>query len=69
MECVRLQVECPSESKIAKDNARKYLLAKTRSLVNKWIIKFDPMQTNTTNIEEGLEYLQKSEGMDLSDYT
>ena len=51
-------MESPSESKISKENARKYLLTKTRSLVNKWIIKFDPMQTNTTNIEEGLEYLQ-----------
>jgi hypothetical protein len=43
MECVRLQVEHPSDSKNSKENSKKYLLAQTRSLVNHWIIKFDPM--------------------------
>jgi len=45
------------------------LLAQTRSLVNHWIIKFDPMDQNTTSKEEGLEYLSHTEGMNLLDYT
>lgn len=57
MECVRLQVENPSDSKISKENSKKYLLAQTRSLVNHWIIKFDPMSQNTTSKDDGLEYL------------
>ena len=57
MECVRLQVENPSDSKISKENSKRYLLAQTRSLVNHWIIKFDPMSQNSTAKDDGLEYL------------
>ncbi len=69
MECVRLQVENPSDSKNTKDNMKKYLLAQTRSLVNHWIIKFDPMSQNSTAKEDGLEYLSMTEGINLLDYT
>jgi hypothetical protein len=62
MEQLRTGVEKPKETKIQKDNHRKFLLSQIRTLVNNWIIKFDPLKQNTTNKEEGLEFLKMSDG-------
>ena len=42
-----MTVDNPNETKIAKENNKKYLLSQIKSLVNNWIIKFDPMKQNT----------------------
>ena len=47
MESIRMTVDNPNETKIAKENNKKYLLSQIKSLVNNWIIKFDPMKQNT----------------------
>ena len=48
MESLRITVENPTETKLAKEKNHKFLLAQIRSLVNGWIIKFDPMKQNMT---------------------
>jgi len=48
MESLRITVENPTETKQAKEKNQKFLLAQIRSLVNGWIIKFDPMKQNLT---------------------
>lgn len=69
MESIRNSVENPKDSKITKENNRKFLLNQTRVLVNNWIIKFDPMKQNTTQKDEGLEFLSNNDGENLLDYT
>lgn len=69
MESIRTSVENPKDSKITKENNRKFLLNQTRVLVNNWIIKFDPMKQNTTQKDEGLEFLSNNDGENLLDYT
>lgn len=69
MESIRMTVDNPNETKIAKENNKKYLLSQIKSLVNNWIIKFDPMKQNTYQQDEGMDFLKHVEGETLQDYT
>lgn len=44
MESIRTSVEKPQDSKLTKEHHRKFLLNQIRTLVNSWIIKYDPMK-------------------------
>lgn len=65
MESLRSSVENPKDSKIAKEHQRKFLLSQIRTLVNNWIIKFDPMKQNTTSKDDGLDFLKVADGEHL----
>lgn len=65
MESIRNTVENPKDSKVAKENGRKFLLKQIRVLVNNWIIKYDPMKQNTTHIDEGLDFFKQNAGENL----
>lgn len=69
MESIRLTVENTQDSKMTKEHSRKFLLNQTRTLINQWIIKFDPLNQNSTAKSDGFDFLHALDGEFLKEYT
>jgi hypothetical protein len=57
MESIKYEITNVSESQMAKEHKKQYILTQFQFLA-KWVISFDPLDQNHTNQGEGSDYLK-----------